>query len=84
MKRMLVAVAVGAGILILVRRFGPALGQRMMRKCEEMFDRMPEDFPPKQMMRGIEDIREQNAEILRRAEQSKPRLGQRRTEPTAN
>lgn len=75
MKKMLVVVAVGAGILILVRRFGPALGQRMMRKCEEMFDRMPEDFPPKQMMRGIDDIRELNAEILRRAEQSTASVG---------
>lgn len=75
MKKMLVAVAVGAGILILVRRFGPALGQRMMRKCEEMFDRMPEDFPPKRMMRRIDDIREQNAEILRRAEQGKASVG---------
>lgn len=71
MKKMLVVVAVGAGILLLVRRFGPALGQRMMRKCEEMFDRMPEDFPPKQMMRGIDDIREQNAEILRRIDEGR-------------
>lgn len=66
MRKLLVAVAVGAGILLLVRRFAPALGQRMMRKCEEMFERMPEDFPPKRMMHGIDDIREENAEILHR------------------
>jgi hypothetical protein len=35
-----------------------------MGKCHDMFDRMPEDFPTKRMMRGIEEIREQNARIL--------------------
>jgi hypothetical protein len=65
MKKVLVVVAAGAGIVILVRRFGPAIRQRMMRKCQEMFDRMSQDSPSKQMTRGIDDIRAQNAEILR-------------------
>jgi hypothetical protein len=34
-----------------------------------MFDRMPADFPPKRMLRGIEEIQEQNTQILRRLEE---------------
>ena len=36
-----------------------------MGKCQEMFEHMPEEFLPKRMMRGIEEIRDQNARILR-------------------
>jgi hypothetical protein len=39
---------VGAGVFVLALavlcRFGPALGKRAMAKCQEMFDRMPEEF----------------------------------------
>jgi hypothetical protein len=66
-------VIVGAGIFVLtlaaLRRFGPALGKRAMTKCEEMFDRMPEEFLPKRMMRSIEEIREQNSRILAHLEE---------------
>lgn len=65
MKKIVIAAAVLVAAVAALRRFGPALGERAMRKCEEMFDRMPEDFPPKRMMRGIEEMREQNLEILR-------------------
>lgn len=65
MKKVMVA----AGILVVavgaLRRFGPVLGERAMKKCEEMFDRMPEEFPPKRMMRGIEEIEEQTTRIAR-------------------
>ena len=61
-------VMTGAGVLTLaavaLRRFGPALGRRAVSKCQEMFDRMPEEFPPKRMMRSLEEIREQNQRIL--------------------
>jgi hypothetical protein len=69
MKKVLIGAAVLAAALAALRHFGPALGERAMRKCEQMFDRMPEDFPPKRMQRGIEQIREQNTQILRRLEQ---------------
>lgn len=68
MKRSIVGAAVFLAAVAALRRFGPALGARAMRKCEEMFDRMPEDFPPKRMMRSIEEIREQNTRILRHLE----------------
>jgi hypothetical protein len=68
---------IGAGVLVAavaaVRRFGPALGERAMRRCEQMFDRMPEEFPPKRMMRSIEEIRAQSTRILDRLEQVRER-----------
>ncbi len=54
-----------------LRRFGPALAEWGMRKCEEMFDRMPEEFPLKRMMRSVEEIREQNTRILRELEEGR-------------
>lgn len=65
MKKIVIGVVVLVAALAALRRFGPVLGERAMRKCEEMFDHMPEGFPPKRMMRGIEEMREQNLEILR-------------------
>lgn len=64
MKKMIIGTLVLVATLVALRRFGPKLGEGAMKKCEEMFDRMPEDFPPKQMMRGIEEIRGQNTRIL--------------------
>ncbi len=69
MKKMIIGVAAFVAALAAVCRFGPVLGERAMRKCDEMFDRMPEEFPPKRMMRSIEEIREQNTRILRQLEE---------------
>lgn len=66
MRRMIIGAAVFAGALAALRWLGPRLGERVMDKCEQMFNRMPEEFPPKRMMRSIEEIREQNTRILRR------------------
>jgi len=73
-KKTIVAAGVFVLALAALRRFGPALGKRVMTKCEQMFDRMPEDFPPKRMMRGIEEIREQNSRILRDLDQERTAL----------
>jgi hypothetical protein len=57
----------GAALVVAVaalRRFGPALQQRAMEKCEQMLDHMPDEFPPKRMMHNIDEIREQNSRIL--------------------
>jgi hypothetical protein len=32
--------------------------------CERMFEQMPDDFPPKRMMRGIEETRANSARTL--------------------
>jgi hypothetical protein len=69
MKRVVIGAALLVGAFAVLRRIGPALGERAMKKCEEMFDRMPEDSPPKRMMRGIDDIRDQNSRILHHLEQ---------------
>jgi hypothetical protein len=69
MKKLIIGAAVFVGALAALRRFGPALEGWAMRKCEQMFDRMPADFPPKRMLHGIEEIRAQNTQILRQLEQ---------------
>lgn len=66
-KKIIVVAAVSVGVLAMFQRFGPALGRIAMRKCHEMFERMPEDSPPKRTMRALDEIREQNDEILRTA-----------------
>ena len=66
-------VIIGAAFFVLavaaLRRFGPALHSWAMTKCGEMFDRMPEDFPPKRLLQNLEEIGEQNTRILRHLEQ---------------
>jgi hypothetical protein len=59
----IVSALVGVGILI-VRPRMPKLHERLMARCEGMLDRMPETFPPKKMMRGIDEISVSTARIL--------------------
>ena len=51
-----VAALIGAGVLV-ARALAPRLHGRLMAGCERMFEQMPDSFPPKRMMRGIEEIR---------------------------
>jgi hypothetical protein len=74
MKKLVISTVVLAVAVLALRRFGPALGQKAMKKCEEMFDHMPEDFPPKRMIRGIDEIREQSARIVHDLEEAGPVL----------
>ena len=73
-KKVIVAAGVVVLALAALRRFGPALGKGAITKCEQMFDRMPQDFPPKRMMRDIEQIREQNSQILRDLDEERTAL----------
>jgi hypothetical protein len=79
MRRILVFGAlVGLGILI-VRARAPKLHERLMARCEGMFERMPDTLPPKKMMSGIEEIRVTTARILelleaRKDEADKPEV----------
>ncbi len=80
MRRLARAAALtGAGVLI-ARAVVPKLKlhERAMAACEGMFEQMPEDFPPKRMMRGIEEIRANSARTLELLEQRGPA---RETEP---
>lgn len=64
MRRIMIFGAlVGLGILI-VRARAPKLHERLMARCEGMFERMPDTFPPKRMMRGIEEVRANTARII--------------------
>ena len=63
-KLIIGAAAAGTAVAVL-RRLGPAMHTWAIDKCQEMFEHMPEEFPPKRVMRGIEEIRDQNARILR-------------------
>ena len=58
MKRIATAAALtGVGVLV-ARAIVPKLKlhERLMARCERMFQEMPEDLPPKRIMRGIEEI----------------------------
>lgn len=64
MRRIVILGAlVGVGILVARARV-PKLHERLMARCETMFERMPDTFPPKKMMRGIEEIRVTSGRIL--------------------
>ena len=67
-----VGVLAGVGVLV-VRAVLPKLKlhERAMAACEGMFEQMPEDFPPKRMMSGIEEIRENSARTLQLLEERK-------------
>jgi hypothetical protein len=64
MRRIVIAGAfVGVGV-VTARLAVPKLHGRMLTACREMFERMPDDFPPKRMMGGIEEIRANTARAL--------------------
>ena len=65
----------GVGVLI-ARALGPKLHERLMARCEGMFEQMPDDFPPKRMMRGIEEIRANTARTLELLEERKQAAGE--------
>ena len=71
MRRIVTAAALtGVGVLV-ARAVIPKLKlhERGMAGCERMFQQMPEDFPPKRIMRGVEKIREQTTRILQLLEE---------------
>ncbi len=71
MRRIAIAAAlIGVGVLV-TRAFAPHLHRRIQAGCERMFEQMPDDFPPKRMMRGIEEIRANTARTLELLEERK-------------
>ena len=69
MRRVVIGVAlVGAGV-VAARTLAPKLHARMLGACERMFEQMPDDFPPKRMLRGIEEIRANTARTLELVEE---------------
>jgi hypothetical protein len=71
MRRIVIGAALaGVGVLI-ARALGSKLHKRLMARCERMFEQMPDDFPPKRVMRGIEEIRVNTARTLELLEERK-------------
>ena len=57
MRRLAIAAALIGGGVVVVRALAPRLHARMLAACKGMFEPMPDDFPPKRMVGGIEEIR---------------------------
>ena len=64
MRRFAIAAALVAVGVLVVRVRLRNLHERLAARCEAMFDRMPDTFPPKKMMHGIEETRVQTTRIL--------------------
>lgn len=74
MRRIAIGAALIGGVVVVAWVLVPKLHERMLAACKRMFEQMPEDFPPKRMLGGIEEIRENTARTLE--------LLQRRPQPT--
>jgi hypothetical protein len=64
MRRIAINAAVIGGLVVAARALAPKLHARMLAACQGMFEQMPEDFPPKRMLVGIEEIRANTARTL--------------------
>jgi hypothetical protein len=56
-------VLIGVGVLA-ARALAPKLHARLLVACEHMFEEMPDSFPPKRMLHGIEEIRANSARTV--------------------
>ena len=66
-RLMVIGAVVSAGVLVLRGRL-PELQERLTAHCEVMFERMPDTFPPKKIMCGIDELRVRTARIQELAE----------------
>ena len=69
MGRLLIGGAVIGGAVVAARMLAPKLHARMLTACKAMFEQMPEEFPPKRMASGIEEIRANTTRILQLVEE---------------
>jgi hypothetical protein len=81
MRRIVIGAALaGVGVLT-ARALGAKLQERLMARCERMFEQMPDDFPPKRVMRGIEEVRVNTARTLELLEERKQATAERTQPP---
>lgn len=64
MRRILIGIALVGATALVARALAPGLGERCGAACRGMLDRMPEDMPPKRMMRSLDVIEERTGRIL--------------------
>lgn len=77
MRRLAIGFALSGAVVLVARRLVPGLHARLMAGCERMFEQMPDDLPPKRMMRGIEEIRATSAKTLALLEEhTRPDVGE--------
>lgn len=57
------AALTGIGVLV-VRSLAPRVHAQLLAACERMFEELPDSFPPKRMLRGIEEISANSARTL--------------------
>lgn len=64
MRRIAILTALTVVGVMAARALAPRLHDRMLATCERMFEQMPEGFPPKRMLHGLEEARTNTARIL--------------------
>ena len=84
MRRRAIGVALAGVGLLAARALAPRLHARLVAGCERMFEQMPDEFPPKRMLRGIEEIRANSARTLAllEAREQRGEAGTRHAAPT--
>ena len=80
LRRTATALALAVVAVSVARRLAPKLHARLLVRCERMFDQMPDEFPPKRMLRGIEELRADSARALELLE--KHERGRETTNPS--
>lgn len=69
MRRLVIGGTLTGVVVLAARVLAPKLHTRMMAACERMFEQMPADFPPKRVMRGIEELQATTARTLQLLEE---------------
>ena len=68
MRRLIILMAVAAGMFLAMRLLaknqGPVMRKRCLEMCDRMLDNMPDSFPPNRMMADLDSIKEQTARTL--------------------
>jgi hypothetical protein len=76
MRRIAIAASFTGAAILIARALGAKLHERVMAACGRMFKQMPDDAPPKRVMRGIEEIRVKTARILELLEEREQVVGE--------
>lgn len=64
MRRIAIGAALAGVGVVVARALAPKLHARLLAACERMFEQVPDTFPPKRMMQGIDELRANTARAL--------------------
>jgi len=65
MKKIIVGGVVVGTVTATLVRLAPRIREGAVTTCLRVFEAMPDELPPKRIIRGIEKIQDQNARVLR-------------------